>query len=358
MNTPIYPQISISLPFPPTSATWRQEDADSAPNYQTTLEQNYIPSPSYHSVYYTDVRVPHHLDTDHYIYSASYQDDVGEQIKPSFQQLGEDSLPYGGLSGVQENYPVQPAITTSLEQIPISIATPSSSPLSTDIPVSIPSSTYLCPSSNQDGYPYTSQNSTSIRYNSPDSARISYTTYPSRHMHVSADSTTPDPSSSVPSFHPGLPTSGEGHQSTLMSRTQPISYQHPTFHPTADSTVCTSTETAPVPMPIQHPIDPNFPYHLFEYPAQATGGGKAKKVKKRTEFSSKDLKVLETAFAESDFARGAKRDQLATTLGVSLRSITVWFQNKRAKLRKEKKRLEMLELAAKTGIVDGVDLKQ
>ena len=100
----------------------------------------------------------------------------------------------------------------------------------------------------------------------------------------------------------------------------------------------------------------SFPYHLFQYPASSlpTGSGKIKKEKKRTEYSSADTKVLEAAFSECDFARGEKRDELATTLGVPFRSITVWFQNKRAKLRKDKKRLDMLELAAKTGVVSGV----
>ena len=102
----------------------------------------------------------------------------------------------------------------------------------------------------------------------------------------------------------------------------------------------------------------SFPYHLFQYPASSlpTGGGKMKKEKKRTEFSSADTKVLEAAFSECDFARGAKRDELATTLGVPFRSITVWFQNKRVKLRKDKKRLDMLELAAKTGVVSNEKL--
>ena len=83
---------------------------------------------------------------------------------------------------------------------------------------------------------------------------------------------------------------------------------------------------------------------------------KEKKEKKRTEFASADTKVLEAAFSECDFARGAKRDELATTLGVPFRSITVWFQNIRAKLRKDKKRLDMLELAAKTGVVSNEKL--
>ena len=81
-----------------------------------------------------------------------------------------------------------------------------------------------------------------------------------------------------------------------------------------------------------------------------------KKEKKRTEFSSADTKVLEAAFSERDFARGAKRDELATKLGVLFRSVNVWLQNERAKLRKDKKRLDMLQLAAKTGVVSNDQL--
>ena len=362
MNTPNYPHISISLPYLPSSApSWRQDLADSVPNYPTTLDQYYISSTPYQSVYYTDVRVPQPLDTDQYGYPTLYQDDLRAETKPGFQQpvsqAGQESFSYNELSEVQENYPVQPATTTTLQQIPISIGTPSSNMQPPNLPVSVPSSNYLC-STNLDGHPYSSSSLTSTPYSSTNSASIPYTTHTSRHIHASADSTTPDLSTPLPPFNPDLPAATDDLKSTLMTRTQPMSYQHPTFHPISDSTVCSSAGTAPAPLPTQQPIDPNFPYHLFEYPVQTTGGGKAKKVKKRTEFSSKDLKVLEAAFAESDFARGAKRDQLATSLGVSLRSITVWFQNKRAKVRKEKKRLEMLELAAKTGIVDGVDLKQ
>ena len=74
--------------------------------------------------------------------------------------------------------------------------------------------------------------------------------------------------------------------------------------------------------------------------------------KKRTEFSTLDVKVLEAAFNESDFARGQRRAELAARLGVNPRSITIWFQNKRAKLRNQKTQLEMLNKAAKTGVVN------
>ena len=77
--------------------------------------------------------------------------------------------------------------------------------------------------------------------------------------------------------------------------------------------------------------------------------GKTKK--NRTEFTSADVRILEAHFKLSDFARGNKRDELAALLNVKPRSITIWFQNKRAKLRNEKAQLAKLMLAAKTGVV-------
>ena len=77
--------------------------------------------------------------------------------------------------------------------------------------------------------------------------------------------------------------------------------------------------------------------------------GKTKK--NRTEFTTADVRILEAHFKLSDFARGNKRDELAVLLNVKPRSITIWFQNKRAKLRNEKAQLAKLMLAAKTGVV-------
>ena len=92
-----------------------------------------------------------------------------------------------------------------------------------------------------------------------------------------------------------------------------------------------------------------FVYPPFEYPSTT---GKVKKEKKRADFSAAHLRILEAAFVESDFARGARREELSQKCGVPIRTITVWFQNKRAKLRKEKKGRELLEIAAKTGVVN------
>lgn len=76
---------------------------------------------------------------------------------------------------------------------------------------------------------------------------------------------------------------------------------------------------------------------------------------RRTEFSVADLKILEQHFSVSDFARGARRDEIAKQLNVRPRSITIWFQNKRAKLRARNQQLDLLKKAAQTGIVQGMD---
>ena len=105
--------------------------------------------------------------------------------------------------------------------------------------------------------------------------------------------------------------------------------------------------------PYIKPANPSYsPYPLksFQPPLPQDTTGKMKK--KRTEFSTLDVKVLEAAFNESDFARGQRRAELAARLGVNSRSITIWFQNKRAKLRNQKTQLEMLNKAAKTGVVN------
>ena len=287
--------------------------------------------------------------------------DLAQQIP-----LNGGALPFSPQSDSPENYGVEPIsienfplITSSIDNLPSSVPAHLLQP----IPVSSSASYLYPPTSSVAGSPY----SHDTRYTlvSADST----TTEPVQHQNAPA-STFSTPASTLSNlastfsaaqhqttaastFSPGYTPLPRQHQATL-NKTPTIDYHYPNL--TLENPVCSSADS--VQPPVQLHIDPNFPYHLFEYPVQNTCGGKIKKEKKRTEFSSKDLKVLEAAFAESDFARGAKREQLASSLGVSLRSITVWFQNKRAKLRKEKKRLEMLERAAKTGIVGEVNLKQ
>ena len=91
-------------------------------------------------------------------------------------------------------------------------------------------------------------------------------------------------------------------------------------------------------------------------PVLIKGGGKIRaKPVKRTEFSAADLRILEEHFAVSDFARGVRRDEIARQLNVRPRSITIWFQNRRAKLRARNQQLDLLKKAAETGVVQDIE---
>ena len=91
-------------------------------------------------------------------------------------------------------------------------------------------------------------------------------------------------------------------------------------------------------------------------PVLVKGGGKIKsKPVRRTEFSAESLRILEHHFAASDFARGTRRDQIARQLNVKPRSVTIWFQNKRAKLRARSQQLDLMKKAAETGVVQDLE---
>ncbi|KAL5248739.1 hypothetical protein ACHWQZ_G017805 [Mnemiopsis leidyi] len=117
-------------------------------------------------------------------------------------------------------------------------------------------------------------------------------------------------------------------------------------HPADSSTDHTSSSS------VQSVIPPsNDPAQKYP-PVLIKGGGKIRaKPVRRTEFSAADLRILEEHFAVSDFARGARRDEIARQLNVRPRSITIWFQNKRAKLRARNQQLDLLKKAAETGVV-------
>ena len=120
---------------------------------------------------------------------------------------------------------------------------------------------------------------------------------------------------------------------------RPVTQLHP-----ADS----STDLEPCTKPVPH-HDQRHHQDQGHHQDQTVGGGKMRT--KRTEYTATDLKTLEDAFAVSDFARGARRDELAKQLGVRPRSITIWFQNKRAKIRAQRAQIDLLKKAAETGIV-------
>ena len=60
-----------------------------------------------------------------------------------------------------------------------------------------------------------------------------------------------------------------------------------------------------------------------------------KKRRKRTIFTSDQLKRLESAFDRQQYLVGTERERLARELSLSETQVKIWFQNRRIKWRKE-----------------------
>ena len=60
-----------------------------------------------------------------------------------------------------------------------------------------------------------------------------------------------------------------------------------------------------------------------------------KKRRKRTIFTSDQLKRLEFAFDRQQYLVGTERERLARELNLSETQVKIWFQNRRIKWRKE-----------------------
>lgn len=60
-----------------------------------------------------------------------------------------------------------------------------------------------------------------------------------------------------------------------------------------------------------------------------------KKRRKRTIFTSDQLKRLESAFDRQQYLVGTERERLARELNLSETQVKIWFQNRRIKWRKE-----------------------
>ncbi|XP_063681862.1 uncharacterized protein LOC134816799 [Bolinopsis microptera] len=75
--------------------------------------------------------------------------------------------------------------------------------------------------------------------------------------------------------------------------------------------------------------------------------GKMKRV--RTDFTPTHLTVLEETFSKSQYMRGMERDDLARQLKVTPKSVTIWFQNRRARMRAESRQDNFIKHAAETG---------
>ncbi|NWY42733.1 NOBOX protein, partial [Sylvia atricapilla] len=61
------------------------------------------------------------------------------------------------------------------------------------------------------------------------------------------------------------------------------------------------------------------------------------KKKPRTFYSAEQLEELEKMFQEDHYPDSEKRREIAAVVGVTPQRILVWFQNRRAKLRKLQK---------------------
>ena len=65
------------------------------------------------------------------------------------------------------------------------------------------------------------------------------------------------------------------------------------------------------------------------------GKPETKKRRKRTIFTTDQLKRLEAAFEQQQYLVGTERERLATDLNLSETQVKIWFQNRRIKWRKE-----------------------
>ena len=82
---------------------------------------------------------------------------------------------------------------------------------------------------------------------------------------------------------------------------------------------------------------------MFSFSASLSGGltvglrdkPETKKRRKRTIFTSDQLKRLESAFDRQQYLVGTERERLARDLNLSETQVKIWFQNRRIKWRKE-----------------------
>ncbi|KAK2558502.1 Homeobox protein not2 [Acropora cervicornis] len=81
-------------------------------------------------------------------------------------------------------------------------------------------------------------------------------------------------------------------------------------------------------------------FSATQYPGSSFNVGsrgkpETKKRRKRTIFTTDQLKRLEAAFEQQQYLVGTERERLATDLNLSETQVKIWFQNRRIKWRKE-----------------------
>ncbi|NWH67778.1 LBX2 factor, partial [Geococcyx californianus] len=70
-------------------------------------------------------------------------------------------------------------------------------------------------------------------------------------------------------------------------------------------------------------------------PPPSAGPPRRKRRKSRTAFTAAQLQALEQRFGRSRYLAPADRDALAARLALSSAQVITWFQNRRAKLKRD-----------------------
>ncbi|XP_068757762.1 homeobox protein prophet of Pit-1-like [Montipora capricornis] len=71
--------------------------------------------------------------------------------------------------------------------------------------------------------------------------------------------------------------------------------------------------------------------------SSSSSAGRPKKRNQRTTFSSIELKELEHVFAKRPYLMSEDEDELVRKLGLTRRNVRFWFQNRRAKLKRQER---------------------